>query len=177
MFTYPKLMKLFADFDLYIAEQLVRTFISQKTPLINDIYRRHWDNRWQARYIPQLLSYTHAQNVIDPLGRGRSQYQGRLPGGDGCHLELELEDYRRVRLLRLYGIANHFDFTAFEIRHMYIAEGPLGSAITQEMLRDSSTTRSPCERDGQDQAGLLRQDQCDKGSNRADSDRRKYRPG
>ena len=61
------------------------------------------------------------------LGAGRSQYQGRLPGGDGCHLELELEDYRAAysRLLRLYGIANHFDFTAFEIRHMYIAEGPL----------------------------------------------------
>ena len=48
------------------------------------------------------------------LGAGRSQYQGRLPGRDGCHLELELEDYRAAysRLLRLYGIANHFDFTA-----------------------------------------------------------------
>ena len=70
VFTYPKLMKLFADFDLYIAEQLVRTFISQKTPLINDIYA---DTGTIAPGRPgtyrSFSAIPHAQNVIDPLGR------------------------------------------------------------------------------------------------------------
>ncbi len=127
-FQYPDLKKLFADFDLYIADQLVRTLIPPRWPLISAIYgddgtiapgvpgayTRYSDNPYNGAAVHPTWA-----PVINNIKAGFVE-------GMEAILNLDIDHYRAVysRLLRLYGIADHFDFTAFELRWMYMAQGP-----------------------------------------------------
>ncbi len=128
-FRYPNLKVLFSTFDTYIAARLSEPILSQTVPLINDIYADDGTiapgisgaySRFSAPAVANLAVNPTWQPVINNIKAGF------LEGMDAI-LNIDLDHYRGVysRLLSLYGIANSFDFAAFEMRLMYITQGPI----------------------------------------------------
>jgi hypothetical protein len=138
IFPYPNLKRLFKNFDLYIAEQLVRTFLPLRRSFINDFYADDGTIAPGAAGVyPRFSESPHNQGVIDPTWAPvvANIKAGFLEGMEAI-LDLDLEKYRAMYfyLFRLYGVSTHFDFTAFEVRLMYITHGP-------QWIRDPQTGR------------------------------------
>ena len=138
VFRYPNLFELFSNFDDYIAAQLGAPLLSPTVPLINDIYA---DDGTIAPGITGAYSPFSArptnQGIVDPTWVSViSNIKAGFLEGMEAILSLDLDRYRGMyaRLLGLYGAASHFDFAAFEMRLMYITEGP-------DWQRDPATRR------------------------------------